>query len=154
MDDRAAMKQFFFAQKAVVESGTAIVLLQKSDADPNQPRKWEIPGGRMRFGEEVDEHLVREVREEIGLTVLPGAPFYLWQWQLSRLDSYGAPIRMQVVAVARRCAVLSGDLSLSGNAPDDYIADCAWVEKSDVLAYDLIDNTRPVLEAYLRISDG
>ncbi|MFI5396745.1 MAG: NUDIX domain-containing protein [Candidatus Binatia bacterium] len=76
------IRQFFFAQKAFILNGNEVLLIRKSADDPNQANKWEVPGGRMEFGEEVDAHLVREVKEEVGIEIVPGSPFHVWQWQL------------------------------------------------------------------------
>ncbi|WP_374765174.1 NUDIX hydrolase [Yunchengibacter salinarum] len=48
------------------------VLMIKRGRPPRQG-EWSIPGGKQEWGETVRETLVREVREETGLTVTPGA---------------------------------------------------------------------------------
>jgi 8-oxo-dGTP pyrophosphatase MutT (NUDIX family) len=64
--------------------GTAIVaaglvrrgnrLLMVRQAGPGEDPFWSIPGGKVEPGELATEALVREVREETGITVLdPGA---------------------------------------------------------------------------------
>jgi 8-oxo-dGTP pyrophosphatase MutT (NUDIX family) len=144
-------KEFYFAQKAVIESDGKVLLVQKSLDDPNQPGKWEVPGGRLDFGEDVDEHLKREVKEEVGLDVVPGRPFYVWQWQLKREKEGVGLIHMQIVAVARKCSLVGGRPDLSKNVAEDYLQGWAWVPIEKVMDYDLIDNMRPVMQAYLQL---
>ena len=143
------MNKQFFAQKAFIVRDQTVLLVRKSADDPNQPGKWEVPGGRMDFGEEVDDHLRREVREEVGLEVTPGPPFYIWQWRLSRRSDDGNPIEMQIVAVARFCTPVTAQLSEAGRVAGDYLAEMAWVPFDDLSSYDMISNMRPVIASFL-----
>lgn len=43
------------------------VLLSKRHADAHQGGKWEFPGGKVEDGEQVQEALVRELDEELGI---------------------------------------------------------------------------------------
>ena len=56
---------------AVVRDGAGRLLLIKRGHDPEAGR-WSLPGGRIEPGETDAQALVREMREETGLTVLPG----------------------------------------------------------------------------------
>jgi len=143
------MQQFFFAQKAFIVSNGNVLLVQKSEDDPHNPGKWEVPGGRMNFGEGVDDHLKREVLEEVGLEIRPGRPFHIWQWQLERPLKEGGKLEMQIVAVARLCVPLSLELSESHRVEDDYLGAIRWVKLTDLHSYELIDNMRPVIDAFL-----
>lgn len=143
------MSKLFFAQKAFIVRDQTVLLVRKSADDPNQPGKWEVPGGRMEFGEEVDDHLRREVREEVGLEVTPGPPFHIWQWRLSRRLDDGNPIEMQIVAVARFCRPVTTQLSEAGRVAEDYLAEMAWVPFDDVPSFDIIPNMRPVIDSFL-----
>ncbi len=143
-------QQFFFAQKAFIVHDNRLLLVRKSAEDPNQAGRWEVPGGRMDFGEDVDPHLVREVKEEVGLDVEPGAPFHVWQWQLERGTSDGEMVKMQIVAVARFCIPLSLKVSADGQVQEDYLDEIQWVPINQVLEYDLIPNMIPVVQSFLK----
>jgi 8-oxo-dGTP diphosphatase len=56
---------------AVVHDGAGRLLLVQRGHDPHRGR-WSLPGGRIETGESPEQAVVREVREETGLEVLPG----------------------------------------------------------------------------------
>ncbi|MBF8184180.1 sulfotransferase [Nonomuraea sp. K274] len=126
-----------FAQKAVIEWQGRLLLIRKSQDDPYQPGKWELPGGRMKPDESPDDALVREVREEVGLDVSPGRPLALWSWRLG--SEQDAPT---VIAVARLCKTSAGDVDMSRNDEDDFIEKYGWFERDEVLDLDLIPSAR------------
>ena len=144
------MQQLFFAQKAFIVEGDSVLLVRKSPDDPNQPGLWEVPGGRMEFGENIDEHLRREVREEVGLEVVPGVPFHIWQWRLRRAAGDGSTADWQIVAVARLCRVASGALSGAGRVEGDFLGEMEWAPLNALEKYQLIPNMRPVIDSLLR----
>ena len=45
--------------------------------------RWELPGGGLDFGEDIQDGLRREIEEEIGLKVtkISDKPLYLWTWR-------------------------------------------------------------------------
>lgn len=124
-----------FAQKAVVRNQVGKVLLvRKSDNDPNNPGLWELPGGRLIPGtEDVDAHVVREVLEETGLTVSPGPLIDLWSWNMSWQGE-----QVQVVAVSRYCTLTRAVQGKQCREVDDYLDEQDWFSPSDLLALDII----------------
>jgi 8-oxo-dGTP pyrophosphatase MutT (NUDIX family) len=148
------VNQFFFAQKAFIVHDRKLLLVRKSQSDPNQAGRWEVPGGRMDFGEEVDDHLKREVGEEVGIEIRPGLPFHIWQWRISRVGKGGEQLEIQIVAVARFCTPVTTDLSDAGRVPEDYLAEMDWVPFERLSDYDLIPNMMPVIESFLQLVDG
>jgi 8-oxo-dGTP pyrophosphatase MutT (NUDIX family) len=143
--------QLQVAQKAVLCDSGHILMIQKSAADPYNPLKWEIPGGRLEFGEELVDHLQREVKEEVGLDVEIGPPLAMWKWSMG----YGEAAE-SVLAVSRLCYAKSEDISLAANAATDYLKDWRWVPIAEVADLDLIPTAREgilesleVLQKYL-----
>ena len=57
----------------VVEDGRVLLLNQDTDTG----RSWSLPGGKLEAGETLAQALVREMKEETGLDVLPGRLLYV-----------------------------------------------------------------------------
>lgn len=56
------------AVKGIVQYGTHSLIVQRAAADSGGGT-WECPGGKIDFGELPEDSLIREIREETGLTV-------------------------------------------------------------------------------------
>lgn len=65
---------------------------------------WELPGGRMEFGETAEETLKREIMEETGLIVSPIK--LLDTWNLVKVDH-------QITGIIYLCSLEEGEVKLS-----------------------------------------
>lgn len=148
------MSSFNFAQKAFIVKENKLLMVKKSKDDPKNPNKWEVPGGRMEFGEAVDEHIKREVKEEVGLDIQIGEPFAIWTWKIKKQKSDGTSEEVQIVAVASVCYTDTTDISDSGQVEDDYLSDMRWVPIDEVMSYDLMPDIVPVVQKFLKIHCG
>jgi 8-oxo-dGTP pyrophosphatase MutT (NUDIX family) len=129
-----SMNNLQFAQKAVVTlDDSKILLVRKSADDPYRPGKWDLPGGRLKAGEDLDGHLAREVLEETGLRVTPGKLIDLWSWYMR---SNGESVR--VLAVSRFCRLDSDEVGPTCREPDDYLAEQRWFTLDEVRDLDII----------------
>ncbi|TQM68957.1 8-oxo-dGTP pyrophosphatase MutT (NUDIX family) [Actinomadura hallensis] len=140
-----------FAQKAFIVAGGRLLLVRKAASDPFHPGRWEVPGGRLEVEDDLDldDHIRREVWEEVGLKIEPGPPFHLWQWFMPDRAAPARGARIRVVAAARRCRPVTVDAVLENQDSGDHLDGCAWVPLERAGSYDLIPSLRPVMRAFL-----
>ena len=62
------MGEIWVAQKSIILYNRRVLLIQRSNYASGE-NEWEIPGGGLRFGEDLHEGLLREIYEETGLSV-------------------------------------------------------------------------------------
>ena len=55
---------------AVIERGDRRLLIGQRRKNDTSPLKWEFPGGKVREGEDAEVALARELREELGVTLM------------------------------------------------------------------------------------
>ncbi|HEY2822634.1 MAG TPA: (deoxy)nucleoside triphosphate pyrophosphohydrolase [Candidatus Acidoferrum sp.] len=59
---------------AVIERSDRRILIGQRRRDDTSPLKWEFPGGKVEQGETDEAALGRELREELGVTLVKSAP--------------------------------------------------------------------------------
>ena len=114
-----------FAQKGFVIHDNKLLCVRKSKDDPSWPLHWEVPGGRMDFGEDVESHFCREVEEETNLKIIPERPFHIWQWTFEREG-----VERQIIDVARLAILINLNTvepSLNHQANFDYLDKVEWI---------------------------
>jgi len=52
-----------------------VLMLKRSSKSKKHPKEWDLPGGHIKKGENLNQGLEREVREETGISI-SGAKFY------------------------------------------------------------------------------
>ncbi|RYF39242.1 MAG: CoA pyrophosphatase [Comamonadaceae bacterium] len=70
-----------FPEPAAWSTRAAVLLTRRAAGLRNHPGQWALPGGSMDAGEEPEEAALRELQEEVGLQLAPGAV-------LGRLDDF------------------------------------------------------------------
>ena len=74
------MTEFGVATKAIIYNPKLgkYLVLKKSHTEEINPDTYDLPGGRIKFGEKLEEAVVREAKEETGLDVEPKEIFNGW----------------------------------------------------------------------------
>jgi 8-oxo-dGTP diphosphatase len=135
------ISRLFVATKAfIVKDGRVLVVRESSQyEDGANASKFDIVGGRVEPGQRFDESLKREVKEETGLDVKIGKPFFVNEWR---------PVvkgeEWQIVGIFFECVPDSVNIKL-GEDHDAF----EWIDPKEYKKYPIIDNLKPVFEAYL-----
>lgn len=67
------MHRQVFAKTALFNQDGLVLLAKRSATDDRRPNEWDLPGGLVENGEEINRGAAREVLEEVGLSVEPHA---------------------------------------------------------------------------------
>lgn len=121
---------------AIIESDTGVLCAQRS-ATMAHPGKWEFPGGKIETGETDEDCLIREIREELDVSIeilhsLEGQPF-----------TY--PDGFCLYLVPFRCRILNGQPRPLQHQK------LMWVSRDRLRELDWAGADVPVLESYLKI---
>jgi 8-oxo-dGTP diphosphatase len=57
------------ALKAIIIYNRKVLIIQRSYGDVSGSGSWEFAGGKLEFGEDLEDGLRREIMEEVGLSV-------------------------------------------------------------------------------------
>lgn len=126
---------FNVAVKGLIFCDGKFLIMQRSDKSRGEFYYWELPGGRMEFGENPEEALKREVKEETGLQVELISPLNVW--------TFFREVNTQTVGINFLCIAGVQDVQLSY----EHI-DFRWVEEVDMLNYDFHPTIKDEIEKW------
>ena len=113
----------------VVRDG--LVLITQRRADQALPLQWEFPGGKVEPGESPVAAMVRELREEIGVTVEVGR---IWEVLFHAYPTF------DLVMLVYACRLVEGE----PRAVE--VADVQWVEPARLPEWDILPADKPLVE--------
>lgn len=74
------MEHFFFAVKALILHERQFLLIRRTTMAKGHHFMWDLPGGRLEFGETPERAPHREIKEETGLTAEMIRPLSVWTY--------------------------------------------------------------------------
>ena len=118
----------------ILDQGRVVLVKRKF---PPLAGEWSIPGGRLKIGETQREGVVREAREETGLTVDPVELLGVYDRLLR--DEAGR-ILYHYVLVDFLCQRIAGELQAEGDADD-----ARWFSQEELRKLTLTEDTAEVI---------
>lgn len=109
-------REFFFSTKAlIIEDNKFLAMYKIVDGK----KWWDLPGGRMEFGETAEETLSREIREELGVEIKPIKLIDTWNYMPYK--------NFQTTGVIYHSEIINGEITIS-EEHDGY----EWVRIDDI----------------------
>lgn len=131
------MKRHLHVACALIEEQGAVLAAQRS-ATMTLPLKWEFPGGKIEVGETAEECLIRELKEELGVTVFIGSALS------PATHSYPD---FTVTLYPFTCRLAGGTISMHEHHA------LKWVEPQRLPELDWAAADQPVLREYMVIAE-
>src|SRR5271170_8085119 len=134
-----------YPESPLVGVGAVIVDLREKDhrvlfvrrGQPPLLGEWSLPGGVLECGETLREAVVREAREETGLTIEPGEMLGVYE-RVIRDDQ--RRVRYHYVLIDFLCRASGGDLKAGSDA-----ADVRWFTRNELPALNLAFDANDVV---------
>lgn len=109
------------------------LIVKRSENEKFLPEYWELPGGKVDFGEDPKEGLIREYMEEVSLTVSVGKPVRTFSY----VSSDGNRHTVEIVYVCSLSSIDDEDVKLS-SAHTEF----KWITNEEVDNYKISDETK------------
>ncbi|MBF0447401.1 MAG: (deoxy)nucleoside triphosphate pyrophosphohydrolase [Magnetococcales bacterium] len=119
---------------ALIEDDRGRVLLSRRKPGGPLGLCWEFPGGKVEIGESPEQALIREMKEEVGLTVSDLSP---WQFVSHPYETF------HLLMVLFRCGHFVGEVQ-----PLD-VHDVRWFHVSQLSTLSFPPADRPLLDKLL-----
>ena len=111
-------------------------------ANPPLQGQWSIPGGLVETGETTREAVVREIREETGLTIEPIELIEVFERILRDTNSR---VQYHYVVIDYLCRIVSGE-----SRPGSDVSEIRWIAFHDLLIQEITPETRNVIQKALK----
>jgi len=120
---------------AIVFRDDCILLVKRKH--PPEPARWAIPGGKVRFGENLCKAAEREIHEETGIIIKAREPVYTFE-VIER--DVGERTMLHYVVIDLLAEYVAGQ----PEANDDAL-DAAWVDRATFNNLDVNESTKALL---------
>jgi 8-oxo-dGTP diphosphatase len=114
---------------AVIISGGRVLIVKRRSGSHGGGR-WEFPGGKLEYGEDTIDCLVREIKEELGCSIRAES--------LYDVSSHIYPDGRHYVILFYRCAIVDGELKALEHE------EVKWVKPSELKDYEFVGADKEV----------
>jgi 8-oxo-dGTP diphosphatase len=107
--------------KAIILKDGKLLSVKRSDDDYSRPGAYDLPGGKLEFGEAAEDCILREIKEETTLDIKNLCPLHI----ISELDENEEFFWIEICYL---CDYAGGNVELSHEHTE-----CRWVTKEEFL---------------------
>ena len=122
---------------ALVEHNAKVLLVKRGE--PPYKGLWCIPGGKVHFGESLQEAAEREILEETGIAIKAGDPIF----SFDIIDTANKDDMIHYVVVDLIADYVSGEIRSGSDA-----LEVAWVDIDNIENFTVQETTRQLLERW------
>lgn len=123
---------------AVIRQGDYYLLAQRKKGS-HQELKWEFPGGKVEKGEHPEQCLIREIKEELDVSIRIEDIFQV----VSHV--YG---EKHIILLCYKCEIYGGEISCID------CADYRWVKPEQMMHFDCAPADIPVIQKIISLEQG
>ena len=127
------------AASAVIRNGEGKILLQRRCDNA----LWGLPGGAMEIGESIGETIIREVKEETGLEIVPGYIVGIYSNPKHVIAYSNGEVRQQF-SICFACTITGGKLQVSEES-----FEVAFFRPEEIEQLDMHESTRLRIRHFL-----
>ena len=125
---------YLIVTAALIRKGNQILIAQRKQGS-HLALKWEFPGGKLASNETPEEGLVREIEEELGITIKVS--------DIYKVVAHNYPGK-KVLLLCYECEYLRGEVkAIDCN-------DFKWIKPAELLQFDMAPADLPIVEKILR----
>ncbi len=110
MNKNSIEGKYGIAVKAIIIHNLKVLIIKRHSEDKYKPDEFDLPGGRLKFGEQAEEALKREVKEETGLEIEVLKPSKIWNIMTDDIE--------QIIGITFLTEACSDKVKLSGEHQD------------------------------------
>ncbi len=126
------------ATAGIIRKGTNILIAQRKKDSWLEPNKWEFPGGKLESNETFEECLVREIREELDITISVDRLF-LKTTHTYMKNNEAFPVTLMAYLADWK----------EGSVKHLECQNAVWIDPTDMVTFDFVAADIPIVDKLL-----
>jgi len=121
----------------LIDNENRVLIVKRSKNESSYASMWELPSGKVDHGEDPNEAIIREFKEETNLNVKALFPFKVTHYTIDKPDSKRHTV--QIIYFVKKTS--ENEIKLN----DDEHEEFAWITPDDFDKYDIIDDVKTII---------